>query len=80
MLFFGRTTNLAVPDYQSLMLPLLHLTLDRQEHSFREAIEAVAKHFSLTDSDRAELLPSGRQLKFENRLGWARTYIAKADC
>ena len=43
-----------------------------------EAIETLAELFSLTDSDRKELLPSGRQAKFDNRVGWARTYLAKA--
>lgn len=69
---------MAVPDYQSLMLPLLKLTSDRQEHSLSEAIEILSQQFGLSNDDRKELLPSGRQAKFDNRVGWACTYIKKA--
>jgi restriction system protein len=69
---------MAIPDYQSIMLPLLELAGDRSEHSLREAIEALADQFDLTDEERRELLPSGRQATFDNRVGWARTYMKKA--
>ncbi len=69
---------MAVPDYQSIMLPLLHFAGDQQEHSLRETIEALAVVFSLSSEDRKQLLPSGRQATFDNRVGWARTYLAKA--
>jgi len=68
---------MAVPDYQSLMLPLLKLAGDSNEHSFRETVDALAKQFNLSDSDRRELLPSGTQPLFVNRVGWARTYLKK---
>ncbi|MBD2491987.1 restriction endonuclease [Aulosira sp. FACHB-615] len=67
-----------IPDYQAIMLPLLKFTIDQKEHSLREAIEALADHFQLTDEERKELLPSGRQPTFDNRVGWARTYLKKA--
>jgi len=69
---------MSIPDYQSLMLPLLKLAGDRKEHSLREAIEALAAQFGLTQAERNELLPSGRQATFDNRVGWARTYLVKA--
>ena len=69
---------MAIPDYQSIMLPLLKLAKDGEEHSLREAIESLAVQFQLTDKERAELLPSGRQATFDNRVGWARTYLKKA--
>jgi restriction system protein len=69
---------MTIPDYQSIMLPLLKLATDRQEHSLREVIEALADEFYLTDEERKELLPSGRQATFDNRVGWARTYLKKA--
>ena len=69
---------MAIPDYQSIMLPLLKLAGDRKEHSLREAIEALADEFDLADEERKELLPSGRQATFNNRVGWARTYMKKA--
>lgn len=69
---------MAVPDYQSLMLPLLKLAQDQQEHSLHDAIELLASQFGLTQAEREELLPSGRQAAFDNRVGWARTYLKKA--
>ena len=69
---------MAIPDYQSVMLPLLRYAADEQEHSVREAIEALADQFRLTEEERKELLPSGRQATFDNRVGWARTYMKKA--
>jgi restriction system protein len=69
---------MAIPDYQSIMLPLLQLAGDQKEHSLREAIEALADEFNLTDEERRELLPSGQQATFDNRVGWARTYLKKA--
>ncbi|MGC9515777.1 restriction endonuclease [Methanocrinis sp.] len=69
---------MTVPDYQSLMLPLLKVLEDGEEHSLHEVIETLADQFELNDEDRRELLPSGRQAKFNNRVGWARTYLKKA--
>lgn len=69
---------MSVPDYQSLMLPLLQLVSDGNEWLFRNAVEELAKKFSLTEEERRELLPSGQQEIFDNRVGWARTYMKKA--
>jgi len=68
----------AVPDYQTMMLPLLQLAADGEEHRLRDAIEELGDHFGLGDDERKELLPSGRQAKLDNRVGWARTYMKKA--
>ncbi len=67
-----------IPDYQTAMLPLLRFAGDGKEHSLREAIEALAREFNLSDKERRELLPSGQQEVFANRVGWARTYMKKA--
>lgn len=67
-----------IPDYQSLMLPLLKLTSDRQEHKYRNLIENLATEFRITDEERKELLASGNQAIFDNRVGWAKTYLKKA--
>ncbi len=69
---------MAVPDYQSLMLPLLKITSDGKEHSLNEAIEKLAQQLGLSENDRKEMLPSGTQRKFDNRVSWARTYMQKA--
>jgi restriction system protein len=69
---------MAIPDYQSLMLPLLRLLEDGQEHTVREAIDKLANEFDLTEEERKALLPSGRQTVFRNRVSWASTYLNKA--
>lgn len=69
---------MTVPDYQKIMLPLLKLLSDNNEHTLSETIEKLAQYFELSDEERKELLPSGRQAKFDNRVGWARTYMKKA--
>ncbi|MDZ4180442.1 MAG: restriction endonuclease, partial [Coriobacteriia bacterium] len=69
---------MAIPDYQGAMLPLLQFAGDEQEHSLRETIDALADQFGLTADERKELLPSGQQEVFNNRIGWARTYLTKA--
>lgn len=70
---------MGIPDFQSIMLPLLDFARDQQDHSLREAIEALAETFGLTDEERKELLPSGLQTAFDNRVSWARTYLKKAS-
>lgn len=67
-----------IPDYQSLMLPLLRLVSDKQEHGYRDLIDKLALEFKLTDEERKELLASGSQPVFDNRVGWAKTYLKKA--
>lgn len=69
---------MAIPDYQTIMLPLLKFVGDKQEHSLRQAIDSLADQFHLTTEERRELLPSGHQGVFNNRVGWARTYMKKA--
>ncbi len=60
------------------MLPFLRCLSDGAEHTLRDAEESLAEHFKLTPAERAELLPSGQQGIFKNRVGWARTYLKKA--
>lgn len=69
---------MAIPDYQTVMLPLLRFAEDKQEHSVRDAVDALADEFKLTTEERRELLPSGQQEIFTNRVGWARLYLNKA--
>jgi len=69
---------MAIPDYETVMLPLMKLASDKKEHSLREAIDKLAKEFNLSNEEKRRLLPSGRQEIFDNRVGWARTYLKKA--
>lgn len=67
-----------IPDFQSAMLPILKLTADGLDHTLAEASDVVATQFKVTDTERNELLPSGRQRRLHNRIGWAKTYLQKA--
>ena len=67
-----------IPDYQSCMRPALAHLADGQLHRSREVKNALADEFGLTDAERAELLPSGRQRVIDNRVGWALTYLSQA--
>ena len=68
---------MGIPGYQEIMRPLLVLISDGQEHSIREAYEKLADHFELTEEERNELLPSGSQYMFDNRVGWAKFQLKK---
>lgn len=67
-----------IPDFQNLMLPMLQLAADGAEHRLSDAIEALAQQFQLSEAERAELLPSGGQARFDNKVGWASTHLGKA--
>jgi len=69
---------MAIPDYQSCMLPLLEFLGDQHEHSLRETIDHLSTHFELTEDELKQLLPSGQQAVFDNRVAWARTYLKQA--
>lgn len=67
-----------IPDYQSIMLHVLKELGSGGAHKFRDIIERLAIHYQLTEEERATLLPSGTQRAFDNRVGWATTYLKKA--
>lgn len=69
---------MAIPDFQTLMRPLLELHEDGKEHLNRDLVNTLAGQFSLTEEERREMLPSGRAKMFDNRVGWAKTYISTA--
>lgn len=69
---------MAIPDFQSVMLPLLNFAADQQEHSLQDTVDALAAIFGLTVEEREELLPSGKQARFDNRVAWARSYFKQA--
>jgi len=69
---------MSIPDYQTIMLPILQLAEDKEEHKFSDSVQYLADKFSLTDEEKGELLPSGTQAVFNNRVGWARSYLKQA--
>jgi restriction system protein len=74
----GGRRNMPIPDYQTLMRPVLEFHADGAEHATRAVVAAMADRFGLTASERARLLPSGRQTLVANRVNWAITYLFHA--
>lgn len=68
---------MAIPNYQTMMLPLLQLASDGQEHPRKDAMTELAEKFGLTEEESNQCLPSGAGI-FSNRYGCARTYLKKA--
>jgi len=69
---------MAVPDFQAFFKPLLDIASDDKEHSMKEAKERISKDFNLSQEDLGELLPSGTQTRFDNRIAWAKSYFVQA--
>ena len=69
---------MTIPDFQTIMLPLLEIAKDDEEHYIHDAVEVLAQHFELTEEEKTKLLSSGQQPVFYNRVGGARTYLKKA--
>jgi restriction system protein len=69
---------MAIPDFQSTMLPLLKYVSDGNPHTNREVVDALASVYNLTEEEKNEMLPSGVQQAFYNRVMWARFYLVKA--
>lgn len=68
-----------IPDFQTLMLPVLKFAAKHDEHSLREAVDYLEGEFSLTPEEKRQTIPSGQQPIFYNRVGWARTYLKQAE-
>jgi restriction system protein len=69
---------MAIPDFQSVMLPLIKVLDDGQERTMREVTDMLAGSFHLTEHEREELLPSGQQSIFSNRVAWAKSHLKAA--
>ena len=69
---------MSIPDFETVMLPVMKLSYDKNEHTVMETIEELSKQFKLTEAEKSELLPSGTQYRFDNRVHWAITYLSKA--
>lgn len=64
-----------IPDYQSLMLPVLRAAVDSEEHRFRDVVTLLAEQFHLTEAERSACVPSGTMCLFDNRVSWAKAYL-----
>jgi restriction system protein len=69
---------MAIPDFQTLMLPTLKALSDNKEHPFKDVVEMLAVEFKLTQEELSEMLPSRRARTFYNRVAWAKFYLKKA--
>jgi len=69
---------MAIPDYQTIMLPLLKLVRDKQVYKMSSVTESLAVQYNLTDEERAVTIRSGTQSLFYNRVAWARTVIPES--
>ncbi len=67
-----------IPDFQSLMLPILEFYGDQLEHGSQDALGHLRIKLNLNDEEINELLPSGKQYRFNNRVGWAIIYLMKS--
>lgn len=70
--------HMSIPDFQALMRPLLDLHADGREHLNRDLVNNLAQQLALTEEQRREMLASGRAKLFDNRVGWAKTYLTNA--
>lgn len=68
---------MTIPDFQTLMLPVLRSSA-MGEVKISDVVQSLADKFGLTEEERSELLPSGRQTTFANRVHWAKSYLGKA--
>jgi len=69
---------MAIPNYQQVMFPLLEYSADEQEHATSEAYDYIASVFKVSTQERRELLPSGYEAIFDNRVRWGLFYLKKA--
>ena len=69
---------MTIPDFQSLMRPVLAALADGEVRRSRHVKDAMVEQFELTAEERAQMLPSGRQRTMDNRVGWATTYLSQA--
>jgi restriction system protein len=69
---------MAIPDFQSIMRPMLEHLADGKIHKNRETNEYLAERFQLSEEELSEMLPSGYARLFDNRIGWAKTHLKGA--
>ena len=64
-----------IPDFQTIMLPLLKEISNRNEFTAKDVNSNLSKYFNLTDDELQEMLPSGKQAVFVNRVAWAKAHL-----
>jgi restriction system protein len=69
---------MAIPDFQSVFLPLLKACADGKEHTKQELLPLLAKQFGLTEAELSIKIASGGARMFDNRVGWATSYLKQA--
>jgi len=67
-----------IPDFQSLMLPMLEYLHDGSKRTNSEIADYLCAHFQISGEERLEKLPSGRQTKMVNRMAWAKAHMTRA--
>lgn len=67
-----------IPDFQTIMLPLLRLLADGQSHSLGDVTTQLSHQFALTEEDLRVKVPSGQQPMFKNRITWATSHLKNA--
>lgn len=67
-----------IPNFQTLMRPILQLYAERGALKLREIVNLLAENFQLTEAERTELIPTGRTTRLSSNAGWANTYLKQA--
>ncbi len=67
-----------IPDYQTVMLPILEVVSDGREYNIHEIVKQISDRYNLSDDEQQQTIPSGTITTIRNRVGWAKTYLKKA--
>lgn len=68
-----------IPDFQTIMLPLLKAFQNGKEKTSKELREEMVSHFNISEDEQKEKIPSGKQPLYTNRVAWAIAYLKMAD-
>lgn len=68
-----------IPDFQTIMLPLLKAFQNGKEKTSKELREEMVSHFNISEDEQKEKIPSGKQPLYYNRVAWAIAYLKMAD-
>ena len=69
---------MTIPDFQTLMRPIMSYLADGQQKSTRTVTDAMSDEFGLTAEERAQMIPSGRAKLMDNRVAWSLTHLSQA--